>query len=43
VANIMETQVKHEVEDSIDTSSTTPNTSHTELEINCNLLKANKK
>jgi hypothetical protein len=34
VANIMETQVKHEVEDSIDTSSTTPNTSQTELEIN---------
>ena len=34
MANITETQVKHEVEDSIDTSSTTPNTSHTELEIN---------
>ena len=30
----METQVKHEVEESIDTSSTTPNTSQTELEIN---------
>jgi len=30
----METKIKHEVEDSIDTSSTTPNASQTELEIN---------
>ena len=30
----METKIKHKVEDSIDTSSTTPNATQTELKIN---------